>query len=84
MSFGPLSTLGAGRTAGGLIVRVDAETSLDHRYAVMSSVFTILIYNEREMGRERGIIIGIITQNSKTLSHTPSKGLQGMVLQVRS
>lgn len=57
MSFGPLSTLGAGRTAGGLIVRVDAETSLDHHYTVMSSVLTVLIYKEREMEQERGIKI---------------------------
>ncbi len=48
MSFGPLGTLGAGRTAGGLIVGIYAEPSLDHRYTVMSSVFTVLIYTEKE------------------------------------
>ncbi len=48
MSFGPLGTLGAGRAAGGLIVGVNTESSLDHHYTVMSSVFTVLIYKERE------------------------------------
>lgn len=52
MSFGPLSTLGTGRTAGGLVIGVDAESGLDHCYTVMSSVFTVLIYKERDRKRE--------------------------------
>lgn len=52
MSFGPLSTLGTGRTAGGLVIGVDAESGLDHHYTVMSSVFTVLIYKERDGKRE--------------------------------
>lgn len=45
--------------------------------------YVVCLYSSH-LQRERGIIIWIIRQNAKTLSHTPSKGLQGMVLQERS
>lgn len=46
VAFGSLGALGAGGTAGCLVVGVNAEPSLDHHEAVGASVLTALVCQE--------------------------------------
>lgn len=50
MPLGALSTLGAGGAAGVLVIRVDAEASLNHHHAVVMSVAAVLIWETDHRG----------------------------------
>lgn len=58
MPLGALSALGAGGAAGVLVVRVDAEPSLDHHHAVVMSVAAVFVCENgsTEVGSAAGYI----------------------------